>query len=284
LALTLVKRHTKGESDWLVYRELSYAPPLPAGSHSLDLFVPTRGQGPWPLIIFIHGGGWAAGDKSAATFFEVSKRHYALASINYRLLWQAPFPAQIEDCKAAVSFLRSRAKQYNLDPDRVGVWGCSSGGHLAMLLETTGNGEVPEWERECHGVSSRVEAVCDWAGPSDLTALIHCSGLDRRMRIYTKNLVGPPAPGRELKWQWASPVRYIKQGDPPVLIMHASGDKLVPISQSEELAKCLKAKGVDCIFKVIDAPQHCFYSFENERIVADFFDRVLKRGSRFPFL
>jgi acetyl esterase/lipase len=273
--LAISKRLASKGENWHVYRDLQYGTAL---NQTIDLFVPGKERGPHPLIIFIHGGGWAAGDKSGATFFELSKRHYALASINYRLLWQDPFPAQIQDCKAAVSYLRSNAKLFGLDPNRIGVWGCSAGGHLAMLLATTGDGEVPDWESECNGVSSRIQAVCDWSGPVDLVRLMHSKGLERRMRIYTKNLIGPETRGRDFRWAEASPVKYIKRGDPPVLIMHARKDPLVPISQSEELINCLKANRVDSEFIPVDSPYHSFYTFEKEAVVGDFFDRVLKRS------
>jgi acetyl esterase/lipase len=273
--LPISKLHAAHSVKWLVYRNLKYGPDPMQG---LDLFVPGNRRGPFPLIVFIHGGGWAAGDKADATFFELSKRGWALASINYRLLWEkAFFPAQILDCKAAVAFLRQNAVKYQLDPERIGVWGCSSGGQLAMLVATTGNGEVRAWESESNGVSSRVQAVCDWSGPSDLVTLLHSRNLERRMRVHTKNLVGPLAEGREARLAVASPVNYIKRGDPPVLVMHACGDKMVPLSQSQELIECLKANGVESKFIAVNSPEHCFYTFENEALVADFFDRALKR-------
>lgn len=272
----LTKKHNaRQEANWQVYRDLKYGADV---MQSLDLYIPPNAHAGTPVIVFIHGGGWVAGDKALATFFELSKKGYALASVNYRLLWEAAFPAQIQDCKGAIAFLRSNAGKYKLDPERIAVWGCSSGGHLAMLLATTGNGEVPEWESESKGVSTRIEAVCDWAGPSDLVSLINSKPLDKYIRLYTKNLVGPPGPGREAKWVLASPVRYIKHGDPPVLIMHAKRDNLIPFSQSEELIERLKSKGVKSQLIALDAPHHSFYSQGNEKVVADFFDRVFQRG------
>jgi acetyl esterase/lipase len=268
------KRYEAPGGKWQSYRDLKYGRDV---MQSLDLYVPANARGCLPVVVFIHGGGWVAGDKSMATFFELSKKGYALASINYRLIWEAAFPAQIQDCKGAIAFLRSNAGKYKLDPDHIAVWGCSSGGQLAMLLATTGNGEVPEWESECRGVPTRVEAVCDWAGPSDLVSLIRTRPLDKYIRSYTKNLVGPPGTGREAKWVLASPVRYVKRGDPPVLIMHAKGDETIPISQSEELFECLKSKGVESQLIAVDAPQHSFYTQGYEAIVAEFFNRIFQR-------
>ncbi len=105
----------------------------------LDLYLPPKADAPTPLVIWIHGGGWEAGNKENPPGLGLLKKGYALASLNYRLSQEAKFPAQIEDCKAAIRFLRANAKKYNLDPDHFGVWGASAGGHLVALLGTTGS-------------------------------------------------------------------------------------------------------------------------------------------------
>lgn len=121
------------------HRDLEYVP----NGHErnkLDLFVPEKADGPLPLIIWIHGGGWQNGSKDGCPPLRAgyTERGYAVASINYRLSGHATFPAQIEDCKAAIRFLRANAEKYNIDPNRIGVWGASAGGHLVALLGTTG--------------------------------------------------------------------------------------------------------------------------------------------------
>jgi len=119
-----------------------------------------------PLIIHIHGGGWSGGDKNGIPPIGLVANGYALASVQYRLSGEAIFPAAIQDCKAAVRWLRANAKKYNLDPDHFGVWGGSAGGHLVALLGTSGG--VKEFEvGDNLNVSSKVQAVCDWFGPTD---------------------------------------------------------------------------------------------------------------------
>jgi len=148
----------------IVYRDLSYVP----NGHErqkLDLFVPKEGKN-LPLIIRIHGGAWLGGSKEGEWPNDYLRFGYAVARINYRLSQHAIFPAQIEDCKAAVRYLRANARKYNLDPNRFGVWGASAGGHLVALLGTTG--DVKEFDvGENLSVSSRVQAVADYFGPTD---------------------------------------------------------------------------------------------------------------------
>ena len=147
-----------------VYRDLAYV----TDGHErqkLDLYVPETGEN-LPLIIWIHGGAWRGGDKTHYMPIEYLKAGYAGASLNYRLSQHAIFPAQIEDVKAAVRWLRANAETYRLDPNRFAAWGSSAGGHLVAMLGTAGN--VKEFEvGENLEVSSRVQAVVDYFGPTD---------------------------------------------------------------------------------------------------------------------
>src|SRR5437868_4772034 len=160
------------------HRDLEYV----ANGHErnkLDLFVPESADGPLPLIIWVHGGGWQAGSKDGCPPLRGghTQRGYAVASINYRLSGHAPFPAQIEDCKAAIRWLRAHAKEYNLDPKRFGVWGSSAGGHLVALLGTSG--DVKEFDVGANlDQSSRVQAVCDYFGPTDFTVFVTTKGFE----------------------------------------------------------------------------------------------------------
>ena len=149
-----------------VHRNLMYAQ---AGPHALrlDLYIPNDVPGPYPLIVWVHGGAFRMGDKANPIARPLVAYGYAIASINYRLSHQAIFPAQIHDCKAAVRWLRAHAAGYDLDGARVGAWGDSAGGHLVAMLGAAG--DVPELEGDLGNLehSSRVQAVCDWYGPSD---------------------------------------------------------------------------------------------------------------------
>src|SRR5260370_39954354 len=148
-------------------RDLEYV----KGGHErqkLDLYLPEKSDDPLPLIIWIHGGAWMAGSKENPPGIELLKRGYALASINYRLSQHAKFPAQLEDCKAAIRWLRANATTYHLDPDRIGVWGASAGGHLVALLRTTGDVKELEGEEGNPQQSSGGQSVVDWFGPTDI--------------------------------------------------------------------------------------------------------------------
>ena len=135
----------------------------------LDVYWDETAEGTMPLIVCVHGGGWTEGSKDWCPALRMVKSGYVAASINYRLSQHAPFPAQIHDCKAAIRWLRAHAKDYHIDPKRIGVWGGSAGGHLVALLGTTGGNK--ELEGSVGGnmeQSSRVQAVCDFFGPTDL--------------------------------------------------------------------------------------------------------------------
>ena len=156
----------------------STPPPVPAGvtahrdvayvtnahqRQKLDLYVPEKGDGPFPIIVWIHGGAWMSGDKNGCPPLSSGfvARGYAGVSLDYRLSGDAIFPAQIEDCKAAIRWLRAHAKEYRLDPTRIGVWGASAGGHLVALLGTSGDSQ--EFDvGENLDQSSRVQAVSDF--------------------------------------------------------------------------------------------------------------------------
>ena len=121
-----------------VLRDLQYVD----GGHErnrLDLYLPEKAEGQLPLVVWIHGGAWQAGSKDGCPAVYLTAKGYAVASINYHLSQHAVFPAQIEDCKAAIRWLRANAAKYHLDADHIGVWGASAGGHLVAMLGTTGN-------------------------------------------------------------------------------------------------------------------------------------------------
>ncbi len=140
-------------------------------SLKLDIYVPADADGPLPLLIWLHAGGWSEGSKSLCPGLFFSGRGYVVASIDYRLTGVAPFPAQIEDCRAALRWLRANASKYHIDPRHIGVWGASAGGHLAALMGTAT--DQKEWDVVGTHTDQpiRVQAVCDFFGPSDFTCL-----------------------------------------------------------------------------------------------------------------
>jgi acetyl esterase/lipase len=242
-----------------VHRDLAYVTKNAHERHVLDLYLPAAGDN-LPLIIWIHGGGWQNGSKDRPTGLPFLRDGYALASINYRLSGHALFPAQIEDCKAAVRWLRANARKYRIDPNRFGVWGASAGGHLVAMLGTTGG--VKEFNvGENLQVSSRVQAVCDFYGPTDFlqmdahrvpgAALVHDSPGSPEAR-----LVGGPIQENKEKVARANPITYLGKDAPPFLIVHGDADPLVPHHQSELLRDALEKAGVPVTLYTVKGGGH----------------------------
>jgi acetyl esterase/lipase len=258
-------------------RGVEYAKP-DGKPQRLDLYLPEKSEGPLPLIIWIHGGAWMGGDKYQCPAVYQTTRGYAVASINYRLSREAKWPAQIYDCKAAVRWLRAHAKEYNLDPDRFGVWGSSAGGHLVAMLGASGDVKELEGEEGNPGVSSRVQAVCDWFGPTDFTVIGRFpSNLKHDAPDSPESkLLGGPIHENEEKAKTANPITYITKDDPPFLIMHGDRDMTVPFNQSEILNEALKAAGVWVKFEPVKGAGHGFGGPEVMRTVNEFFDEKLK--------
>ena len=241
----------------------------------LDLYLPEKAAAPTPLIVWIHGGGWVGGNKNNCPPLAGVSKGCAAASIEYRFADVAPFPAQIHDCKGAIRFLRANAAKYNLDPNRIGAWGASAGGHLVALLGT--GAAVQSLEGNVGGnleYSSRVQAVCDYFGPADLMPLTVPGVSPGAAAVVAKLLGGPPAEKKDLA-ALASPVTHVTKDAPPFLIMHGDKDTLVPLSQSQTLHDALKKAGVDSTLKVIAGAGHGFASREITATVEAFFAKHL---------
>jgi acetyl esterase/lipase len=260
-------------------RDLEY---VPHGHErqKLDLYLPEKPAGPLPVVVWIHAGGGTSGSKEQTRALYLTTQGYAVASINYRLLQHAIFPAQIHDGKAAIRWLRAHAKQYRLDPDRIGVWGASSGGSLAALLGTTGGvKELEGKEGDNLDQSSRVQAVCDWFGASDVVALAATSAAFNS--AIEKAIGGPIAQHKEKALQ-ASPLTHVSKDCPPFLIMHGDKDKMVPVAQSQLLADALKKAGVEVTLKILPGARHGgpeFQTDEMRQLIREFFDKHLKKAT-----
>ena len=245
-----------------------------AGGHQrqkLDLYLPEKSTGPLPVILWVHGGGWRAGDKAASPAAFLAAKGFVVASMNYRLSQHAVFPAQIHDCKAAVRWLRANAAKYGLDAPRIGAWGSSAGGHLVSLLATTNGLKELEGDEGNLDQPSDVQAVVDWFGPTDLLTV---GAKDTR-----SNLLGGDAQSIPEKARRASPMTYVSAKACPTLIMHGDADKTVPISQSETFAKALKAAGADSTLVVVPGAGHGvgqFKSPEQLQPVEQFFVKHLQ--------
>jgi acetyl esterase/lipase len=254
-----------------VLRDLQYV----NGGHDrnkLDLYLPEKADHPLPLIVWIHGGGWQAGSKERCPGVPLTAKGYAVASLNYRFSQDAIFPAQIEDCKAAIRWLRAHAKKYDLDPDHIGVWGGSAGGHLVALLGTTGAVKELEGSGGNLEQSSRVQAVIDWYGPANLLTI--------GPKSTRSQLIGGDPQENKEKAAKASPVTYVSRDAAPFLIMHGDKDDTVPISQSEELAEALRKVGAEVTLVVVPGASHGGRQFtdpENMKRIEDFFNKHLRR-------
>ena len=259
-----------------VLRDLTYAD---VNGHrlGLDLYLPANSTGPVPTVVWVHGGAWYEGDKSCCCAAFLATRGCAVASVNYRLSGEALFPAQIHDVKGAVRWLRAHADEYRLDPLRFGAWGDSAGGHLVALLGTSYG--VPELEGVVGGhleQSSRVQAVCDWFGPTDMLQIgdrpsepDHYGPDSAEARLF-----GGPVHARRELVTLANPITHVGPDAPPFLIQHGDQDPIVPYHQSEILADALRSVGVPVTLEIVRGAGHGFHGPE-AAAAADFFDRHL---------
>ena len=263
--LVLIQRRGAAETPKVpdgvtVYRDVAYV----TNGHErqkLDLYVPDTGEN-LPLIIWVHGGAWRGGDKTHYNPKEYLKAGYAGASINYRLSQHAVFPAQIEDVKAAVRWLRANAETYRFDPNRFAAWGSSAGGHLVAMLGTTG--DVAEFEvGENLEVSSRIQAVVDYFGPTDFLQMDAHSLPDGLVHDAPDSpesqLVGGPIQEHKDRVARANPITYVSKDDPPILIIHGDQDKLVPYHQSVLLHDALEEAGVTVTFYKVEGGGHGWF-------------------------
>ncbi|MBN2386852.1 MAG: alpha/beta hydrolase [Anaerolineales bacterium] len=218
----------------------------------MDVYFPASG-GPWPALVYIHGGGWTEGDKSEATDLgaEMSARGYVVFSLNYRLYPAARFPAMIEDVKCAIRSMRAHASAYNLDPQRIGAMGASAGGHLAALLGTTDANagfEAGEYLRQ----SSRVQAVVAMSGLTDLGRDFPNRGIETLILVNF---------GRD-QMVSGSPVTYATPDDPPFLILHGDNDGVVPVEQGALMQEALTTAGAPSQLVIVTNGDHGLSSFD----------------------
>ncbi|WP_395749890.1 alpha/beta hydrolase fold domain-containing protein [Prosthecobacter sp.] len=223
----------------------------------LDLYLPKDAKKP-PLVVFIHGGGWKAGSYKSCSTSWLTESGFAVASISYRLSQVAVFPAQIHDCKGAIRWLRAHAAEYGYDATRVGVAGTSAGGHLVLLLGTTGG--VPEYEGTVGGnldQSSAVQAVADYFGPSDFILRSENQPIkteDPKSTVFLL-LGGPVKKNLELA-RFASPVFQVNAGDAPLLIIHGDKDATVHLDQSQRMVDVYRQAGLEVALQVVPGGGH----------------------------
>ena len=213
---------------------------------SMDVYFPDAGE-PWPALVYVHGGAWIRGDKAEAAMFAraMTDQGYLVVSLNYRLYPAGRYPAMIEDVKCAIRSLRANAREYNLDPDRIGAVGVSAGGHLVALLgtsEASAGMEVGEHLEQ----SSRVQAVVAMAPVTDLTRKFPNADIElmRQVGFGEDNIVQ------------ASPITHVTADDPPFLLIHGDRDEVVPVEQSQLLYERLVQENVPAQLVIVRNGRH----------------------------
>jgi acetyl esterase/lipase len=241
----------------------------------MDVYLPGAG-GPWPVLVYVHGGSWMTGDKAEAGMFVggMTAQGYAVVSLNYRLYPAARFPQMIEDIKCAIRSLRAHAREFNLDADHIAALGVSAGGHLVSLLGTTD--PSAGWDvGEYLEYSSRVQAVIALAPATDLTQQFLSPETQAQLLqgFGTANILT------------ASPITYVSPGDPPFLLIHGDRDPLLPVQQSQAMYEKLIAAGVDAQLVIVRNGDHSLTApdgsaspnlFEIHQIISEFLAKYLK--------
>lgn len=253
-------------------RDITYAT-VDGRALQLDLYMPEGVSNP-PLLVWVHGGAWRQGSRTSARR-EFVAHGIATASIGYRLSTEARFPAQVHDIKAGIRFLRARASEYGYRADRIAIAGDSAGAHLAALVGVSGGSRDLEGSLGSHlDQSSRVQAIVDYYGATDLTTILEQStpfGLGVRQPALELLLGALPdtVPGLA---RLASPVMHVDAGDPPLLVFHGDRDPQMPINQSHQLDGAYEAAGLDVAMVAVHGAAHggnVFYSGANlERALA----------------
>ncbi|MGZ7446091.1 alpha/beta hydrolase fold domain-containing protein [Paenibacillus sp. TH7-28] len=225
----------------------------------------------YPLIIYLHGCGWGWSEQDIFEFIpqltEFAKSGFVVASVQYRLSSEAIFPAQLEDVRDAIHFLKSNAANYNIDPHKVGLWGDSSGAHLALLagLEALGD----------EGGPCNVQAVVDWFGPTELLSMSKYPSVFDHDSPHSpeSKLVGGALQENKARARAASPMEYVRSDAPPILIMHGDADDVVPFEQSVEFFKALRQAGNDAtMYRIKGAGHDGFTQRQTMDVVKAFFD------------
>lgn len=250
----------------------------------LDVYYPTKITTQIATaLVNVHGGSWSGGDKtlseSAEDYAELRRRGYLIFVVNYRLAPAHKFPAQLEDVKCAIRFLRANAAAYHLDSQHIGTWGCSAGGQLAALVGVTDASNGFDARGEFQNESSRAQSVVTLSAPADMTLYDVVARADMLKRVFDVSTGINPALVR------ASPVTYATADDPPFLILQADRDSVIVPRHGEKLYERLQAAGVSARLITIKNATHCFppspaMSPAREQIstmIADFFDQTLRR-------
>ncbi|NCD68152.1 alpha/beta hydrolase [Mucilaginibacter agri] len=243
--------------------------------HKLDIYVPPTGKTTYPVVVWLHGGGWRKGDKYSAMDFmgstahEMIKKGFAIVSINYRYSSTDKFPAQIQDCNDALRFINRSGNKYHLDKNNIAILGFSAGGHLAALSGLSNNNNVTGFYSNGQIEQSKIKLIIDYYGISDLETLTGPGTTDPNTGVQL--LIGAKATEAPDKAREASPVSYIDKNDPPFLIVHGDKDQAVNNGQSIELSKRLSQSGVNNELVIVPGAPHGGNAFDAQFIRAKLF-------------
>ena len=276
----------------VVHRNLRYRP----GENrawQLDLAKPaTQAAAGRPTVVVIHGGGWVEGSRSSFSSPDTSqpghieafaRAGFVAVTIDYRLSKEAPWPAALEDCRAAVDWLRQHAREYDIDPDRIGAWGNSAGGHLALLLvQWDGPLVGADAENEKQPGWRRIQAAVSDSGPVELSEQ-HRHGTLRG--VVELLMGGPPTDDRRAAYLAASPRAHITRDTPPVLLIYGTADEQVPVASADDFVRKLAETGApDVTYLRLAKVGHCPHSIQRvdwlPGVVTQFFQRSLGHKSQ----
>lgn len=246
----------------------------------LDISRPSEGDGPFPALLCIHGGAWRAGNKDQmrGVMSEFARRGYVTVSPQYRFCPKATFPAQVHDVKAAVRWLKEHAKDHHIDPDRIGAIGFSAGAHLAMMLGVTGPADGLEGESAPGAPDTKIRAVVNYFGPTDLAA----SDIPEVSLPLVRDFLGGTAKEKPETAAQASPLTFVTKDDAPVLTFQGTKDPLVPYTQATKLTDKLTAAGVPGRVELLLGAGHGWRGDDLKRTMDEsiqFFDRYLKSAT-----
>ena len=260
----------------LRFEGVTYATTFGYRPRLLDVYIPARQalDAPVPTVVWIHGGGWMDGDRryppptvsQRQLFGGLLEAGLAVVTVDYRHSLEAPFPAQLHDVKAAIRYVRKFADVFGIDPDRIGVWGESAGGHLAAMVGLTGPAygvTSLEGREGVTDIDSSVSVVADWYGVHDVVSAAAgfsaaaIPSAEPGLNPFTGLLGAAPEERPDLA-KAASPVTYVDGAAPPFLLVHGTADNLVPCQQSELLADLLAKNGTPVEFVRVEGADHIF--------------------------
>jgi acetyl esterase/lipase len=260
----------------------------------VDIYMPPKKGGPKPLILYIHGGGWVAGhtrhsgalSNFPSVLAQLASEGFVVASLEYRLSGEAAFPAQLQDARAAIRFLKTNAAQYGIDPSRVGVWGGSAGGHLAALTALS-CGDTSLDPAPAAAGSECVQSAVTWYGVFDFKSML-ARGVDSTAENGLLRCTPANCSAQAIKV--VSPSTYIDTKDPPFLLIHGETDVVVPVSQSRDVEVRMKAAGMSVDSIYIPAVDHSFIgataaetraaTLKATNATFDFFHKTLKASKK----